>query len=105
MFFYPSCDSLITYFSVCNFQGGFDYKKAIVDTIIVIIEENSEAKEAGTIKVALCVVHTCGIGLFLASRCVFVSFLWTFKSVKEAVWLSPSSAGFAVWDAWVYVVL
>lgn len=84
MFFYPSCDSLITYFSVCNFQGGFDYKKAIVDTIIVIIEENSEAKEAGTIKVALCVVHTCGIGLFLASRCVFVSFLWTFKSVKEA---------------------
>ena len=47
MFFYPSCDSLITYLSVCNFQGGFDYKKAIVDTIIVIIEENSEAKEAG----------------------------------------------------------
>lgn len=29
------------------FQGGFDYKKAIVDTIITIIEENSEAKEAG----------------------------------------------------------
>lgn len=28
-------------------QGGFDYKKAIVDTIITIIEENSEAKEAG----------------------------------------------------------
>ena len=30
------------------FQGGFDYKKAIVDTIITIIEENTEAKEAGT---------------------------------------------------------
>ena len=30
------------------FQGGFDYKKAIVDTIITIIEENTEAKESGT---------------------------------------------------------
>ena len=29
------------------FQGGFEYKKAIVDTIIGIIEENPEAKEAG----------------------------------------------------------
>lgn len=77
MFFYTSCDSLITYLSVCNLQGGFDYKKAIVDTIIVIIEENSEAKEAGTINVTLCVVHTCGTGLFLACSCVFVSFLWT----------------------------
>lgn len=33
------------------FQGGFDYKKAIVDTIITIIEENTEAKEAGTFKI------------------------------------------------------
>ena len=33
------------------FQGGFDYKKAIVDTIITIIEENTEAKEAGTFTV------------------------------------------------------
>ena len=30
------------------FQGGFDYKRAIVDTIITIIEENTDAKEAGT---------------------------------------------------------
>ena len=28
-------------------QGGFDYKRAIVDTLISIIEENPEAKEAG----------------------------------------------------------
>ena len=28
-------------------QGGFEYKRAIVDSIISIIEENSEAKEAG----------------------------------------------------------
>ena len=28
-------------------QGGFEYKRAIVDTIISIIEENPEAKEAG----------------------------------------------------------
>ncbi|XP_015762812.1 PREDICTED: coatomer subunit gamma-2-like [Acropora digitifera] len=32
--------------SMLRDEGGFDYKKAIVDTIIVIIEENSEAKEA-----------------------------------------------------------
>ena len=44
-------------------QGGFDYKKAIVDTIITVIEENSEAKEAGnnsfwalSSRVALCVL-------------------------------------------------
>lgn len=28
-------------------EGGFDYKRAIVDTIITIIEDNAEAKEAG----------------------------------------------------------
>ncbi|XP_022099738.1 coatomer subunit gamma-2-like [Acanthaster planci] len=28
-------------------EGGFEYKRAIVDSIIVIIEENPEAKEAG----------------------------------------------------------
>ena len=44
-------------------QGGFDYKKAIVDTIITVIEENSEAKEAGnnsfwalSSRVSLCVL-------------------------------------------------
>lgn len=33
--------------SMLRDEGGFDYKKAIVDTIIGIIEENPEAKEAG----------------------------------------------------------
>lgn len=33
--------------SMLRDEGGFDYKKAIVDSIISIIEENSEAKEAG----------------------------------------------------------
>jgi len=28
-------------------DGGYEYKKAIVNTIISIIEENPEAKEAG----------------------------------------------------------
>lgn len=28
-------------------EGGLDYKAAIADTIITIIEENSEAKESG----------------------------------------------------------
>jgi hypothetical protein len=28
-------------------QGGFDYKKEIVECIIATIEENPEAKEAG----------------------------------------------------------
>jgi len=29
-------------------EGGYEYKKAIVNTIISIVEENPEAKEAGT---------------------------------------------------------
>ncbi len=28
-------------------EGGYEYKKAIVNTIISIVEENPEAKEAG----------------------------------------------------------
>lgn len=28
-------------------EGGFEYKKAIVNTIITMIEENPEAKESG----------------------------------------------------------
>ena len=33
--------------SMLREEGGFVYKKAIVDTIITIIEENPEAKESG----------------------------------------------------------
>ncbi|KAL4226660.1 Coatomer subunit gamma-1 [Mactra antiquata] len=33
--------------SMLREEGGFEYKKAIVDSIITIIEDNSEAKEAG----------------------------------------------------------
>lgn len=33
--------------SMLHEEGGFEYKKAIVDTIIAIIEDNLEAKEAG----------------------------------------------------------
>ena len=39
---------LMTYLaSMLREEGGFEYKKAIVNTIITIIEENPEAKEAG----------------------------------------------------------
>ena len=40
--------------SMLREEGGFEYKKAIVDTIITIIEENPEAKETG---VCVCVCH------------------------------------------------
>ncbi|CAG2194926.1 coatomer subunit gamma-2-like [Mytilus edulis] len=33
--------------SMLRDEGGFDYKKAIVESVITIIEENPEAKEAG----------------------------------------------------------
>lgn len=33
--------------SMLREEGGFDYKKAIVNTIITIVEENNETKEAG----------------------------------------------------------
>ena len=50
------------FYCCCPSQGGFDYKKAIVDTIITVIEENSEAKEAGnyvllTLSSKSCSVH------------------------------------------------
>lgn len=32
---------------ICVWQGGFEYKRAIVDCIISIIEENPESKETG----------------------------------------------------------
>lgn len=28
-------------------EGGFEYKKSIVDTLVTIVEENPEAKELG----------------------------------------------------------
>lgn len=33
--------------SMLREEGGFEYKRAIVNTIILIVEENPEAKEAG----------------------------------------------------------
>ena len=33
--------------SMLREEGGFDYKKAIVNTIITIIDDNGEGKEAG----------------------------------------------------------
>ena len=45
---------LMTYLaSMLREEGGFEYKKAIVNTIITIIEENPEAKEAGRDHVTL----------------------------------------------------
>lgn len=29
-------------------EGGFEYKKSIVDTLITIVEDNPDAKELGT---------------------------------------------------------
>jgi hypothetical protein len=42
-----------------SWQGGFEYKKAIVNTIIDIVEENSDAKESGLSSLSLytCPVH------------------------------------------------
>lgn len=34
-------------------DGGFEYKKAIVETIISIIEDNPEAKETGMNRVKM----------------------------------------------------
>ena len=32
---------------MCRNDGGFEYKRAIVDTLIAIVEENPDAKLAG----------------------------------------------------------
>ena len=34
-------------------EGGYEYKRAIVNTIIAIVEDNPEAKEAGRVSLSL----------------------------------------------------
>lgn len=47
-------------------EGGFEYKKAIVDTIINVIEDSPDGKEAGMIKCFLyCVTDFC-----IVSQCI-----------------------------------
>ena len=43
--------------SMLREEGGLEYKRAIVNTIILIIEENPEAKEAGEEEVRIESVH------------------------------------------------
>lgn len=47
---YPRKHALMMPFlaNMLRSDGGFEYKKAIVDTIIAIIEENPDAKVAGS---------------------------------------------------------
>jgi coatomer protein complex subunit gamma len=55
-------------------EGGYEYKKAIVNTIISIIEENPEAKEAG--KIFLILIYSFSLNYFnltgLAHLCEFI---------------------------------
>lgn len=55
---YPRKHSILMSFlaTMLRDDGGFDYKKSIVDTIIAIIDENSDAKEAGTTYCSLCTI-------------------------------------------------
>ena len=48
--------------SMLREEGGFEYKKAIVDTVITIIDENPEAKESGvcvSLSIFLSFWHMC----------------------------------------------
>ena len=56
---------------VCVVQGGFDYKKEIVDCIIATIEENPEAKEAGESGVVLPLIAICKIQTVIENQCCF----------------------------------
>lgn len=58
-------------------EGGLDYKAAIVDTIITVIEDNPEAKETGYFKLPLYFV----VGHFVHLNLVFyfsIKFFLTF---------------------------
>ena len=46
--------------SMLREEGGFEYKKAIVETVITIIEENPDAKEAGNIRTCIYVIGRIG---------------------------------------------
>ena len=51
--------------SMLREEGGADYKKAIVNTIITIIEENQEAKEAGGSHCSLMMLKLFGCRKFI----------------------------------------
>ena len=56
--------------SMLREEGGFDYKKAIISTIILIIEENQEAKETGnSLPLCLGVHQTCLSGSTSSIAC------------------------------------
>jgi hypothetical protein len=44
--------------SMLREEGGFEYKRAIVGTVITIIEENPDAKESGFSPPHLLLIHT-----------------------------------------------
>ena len=73
------------------FQGGFDYKKAIVDTIITIIEENTEAKEAGTFTIIF-----PSLSLFSLRGAIFV--LTTKFRGTETIFLTSLMLFFIIQD-------
>ena len=52
-------------------EGGYEYKRAIVNTIISIVEENPEAKEAGKSPVHLLLIDRLR-ELGLAHLCEFI---------------------------------
>lgn len=43
--------------SMLRDEGGFEYKKAIVDTVIHIIEDNPEAKDVGEVLVLVLLIQ------------------------------------------------
>ena len=75
------------------FQGGFDYKKAIVDTIITIIEENTEAKEAGTFTIIF-----PSLSLLSLRRAIF--WLTTKSRVTATIFFLLYRIGPSVWVHW-----
>lgn len=57
------------------FQGGFEYKRAIVESVITIIEENPEAKEAGLFSLRGYFWNVCN-SLTLLLQTELSCFLW-----------------------------
>lgn len=55
--------------SMLRDEGSFEYKKALVDTVIAIIEENPETRESGK---SISYVFNCRLFLGLLNLCEFI---------------------------------
>lgn len=58
--------------SMLRDEGGYEYKKALVDTIITIVDDNPSAKDLGINALFLCLLPNTCLFIGLSHLCEFI---------------------------------